>query len=169
MSKNIFINILLLMSLAGCIDLRIIEKWDNARAIRDYDRKEKAYYDKETPEQKRLRKINDKICEDISGAYSGNWDQILYRKCMKKRGSPNLVGCDLRDIERWSNARLLKEYEQEEKAFYDKETPEQKRLRKINDVFCTQLAERPENKAKGGRWMDNVLIDCMKKRGSPMF
>ena len=95
MSKNIFINILLLMSLAGCIDLRLIEKWDDARAIRNYDRKEKAYYEKETSEQKRLRKIN--------------------------------------------------------------------------NVFCTQLAEKSENREKGGYWMDSVLKKCMKERGSPMF
>ncbi len=82
------ILILCLINLTACIDFRTLEKWDDARVKKKYERAREAYYAKETPEQKRLRKINRKICFDVSGAYSGSWDQSLFRDCMKERGSP---------------------------------------------------------------------------------
>ncbi len=58
------------------------------KSVEELKKETNDFYSKETPEQKKLRKINRKICDDISGAYSGNWDQVLYRNCMKERGSP---------------------------------------------------------------------------------
>lgn len=58
--------------------------------------------------------------------------------------------------------------ERKKKAFYDKETPEQKELRKKNNVFCTNLAEKPENREKDGRW-SSIYENCMKERGSPLY
>ncbi len=71
-------------------------------SIKEYDRKEKAYYDKETPEQKRLRKENRYICRKMAmdmylyipdAGYETNskitnkrW--AIEKKCMKERGTP---------------------------------------------------------------------------------
>ena len=82
----------------------------------------------------------------------------------------SLTGCiDFRVLEKWDNARVKQKYERERKAYYDKETPAQKALRDENRKICIQLAELPENIAKGSQKMDMILRDCMKERGSPLF
>ncbi len=90
MRKFLLINTLLVpLLLQGCNTAKFWNGYYSMQAsTREYKKERDAYYAKETPEQKKLRKINEKICDDVSGAYSGNWDQILYQECMKKRGSP---------------------------------------------------------------------------------
>ncbi|WP_131978649.1 hypothetical protein [Cricetibacter osteomyelitidis] len=93
---KIFIKLFLLfISLLGIVSCtpRMMERlwngyYSQQKAVEEYDKKQDAFYAKETIEQKELRKKNRQICFNISGAYSGNWDQIKYVDCMQERGSP---------------------------------------------------------------------------------
>ncbi len=78
------ILILCLINITSCIDFRTLERWSDARLIREYEREEKAYYDKETPEQKRLRKQNNKICFKL---YPSDIEKNM--QCMAERGTPD--------------------------------------------------------------------------------
>ncbi len=77
-------------------------------------------------------------------------------------------------IERWADKRTIEKYDEARDAYYDKETQEQKQLRKENLIICNELSERPENRIprKGfpnGISNQQLYRDCMKKRGSPLF
>ncbi|WP_386689704.1 hypothetical protein [Lonepinella sp. MS14437] len=74
----------------------------------------------------------------------------------------------------YSERALVKEYEQEEKAYYDKENSEQKELRKKNIVICREIARKkyPNETIFEGENSFNrgyLYRECMKKKGSPLY
>ncbi len=83
-NERSYIYILSLISLTSCVDFRTLEKWDDARVQKKYEKARKAYYDKETPEQKRLRKKNSDICFKLYPS-----DIEKNKQCMKERGTPD--------------------------------------------------------------------------------
>ena len=85
--------------LSGCS----ISDWYNGyyarrSAIARYDKKENDYYNSESPEMQELRKQNQTYCGDLShkpenrvpraGYPNGVWNQAIFVKCMKDRGTP---------------------------------------------------------------------------------
>ncbi len=67
-----------------------------------------------------------------------------------------------------------KSFDKQSDAFYAKETMEQKRLRKKNQMDCLTLAELPKNLVheKGdvhGSWNQKLYKECMNSRGTPVF
>lgn len=80
--------ILLLSFCASISACNMVKLYNSGPYTGDIKRQRAAYYAKETPAQRALRDKNRKICLELSGGYSGNWDQIQYRSCMKERGSP---------------------------------------------------------------------------------
>ncbi|NUE67494.1 hypothetical protein [Snodgrassella sp. ESL0253] len=87
-----------------------------------------------------------------------------------------LTGCSISD---WYNgyyverASIIKE-QKRSAAYYDAESPEIKELRKKNDVYCRELASKPENRVarkgyENGVFNSAMYDGCMEKRGTPTF
>ena len=85
--------------LSGCS----ISDWYNGyyverSAIKEGQKNREKYYKSESPEMQELRKQNNKYCGDLShkpenrvpraGYPNGVWNQGMYVKCMKERGTP---------------------------------------------------------------------------------
>ena len=70
-------------------------------AVREFDRKEAAFYAKETLQQRELRKENTKICDELTnrpenriqekGWPNGRSNTRLFCSCMKERGTPEYI------------------------------------------------------------------------------
>ena len=87
-----------------------------------------------------------------------------------------LVSCSIYDFWNgvYSDRAAVREFDRKEAAFYSKETPRQKELRKENTKICGELAGRPENRIyekgwKNGYSNDEVFCSCMKERGTPEY
>ena len=87
-----------------------------------------------------------------------------------------LISCSVYDFWNgvYSDRAAVRSFEKKEAAFYAKETPQQKELRKKNNDICWELAGRPENRIqeKGwpkGRTNQRLFCSCMKERGTPEY
>ena len=87
-----------------------------------------------------------------------------------------LISCSVYDFWNgvYSGRAATRERERKEAAFYAKETPQQKELRKKNTKICDELAERPENRIYEKGWENGysntrVFCSCMKERGTPEY
>ena len=87
-----------------------------------------------------------------------------------------LGGCSISD---WYNGYYvdrssMKHYLEERSAYYDAESQEIKQLRNMNDVFCRNLASKPENLISragypNGLYNSPMYEICMKENGTPTF
>lgn len=87
-----------------------------------------------------------------------------------------LEGCSISD---WYNgyyaegAAIIKG-QKDRNAFYDAESPQIKDLRKKNQDYCLELANKPENRLQekgypNGVWNQPLFERCMENRGTPTF
>ena len=87
-----------------------------------------------------------------------------------------LEGCSISD---WYNGYYVERsssisFDKKSDAYYDAESAQMKELRKNNDAYCTELAEKPENREARAGFPNGVFNDgmysiCMEKRGTPTF
>ncbi|MGE9549583.1 hypothetical protein ACQP6D_11080 [Snodgrassella sp. CS2] len=106
---------------------------------------------------------------------------MQYRLCKKRLLiligiSLLLGGCSISD---WYNGYYVdksswKSYQKDSDAYYDAESAQMKELRKNNDAYCTELAEKPENRKARAGYPNGVFNEgmyniCMEKRGTPTF
>ena len=87
-----------------------------------------------------------------------------------------LGGCSISD---WYNGYYAERTavikgQRDRAAYYDAESAQMKELRKNNDAYCTELAEKPENREARAGYPNGVFNDgmysiCMEKRGTPTF
>lgn len=91
---NIIITIgLLAFFMTSC---SVAKFWNGYYALEQSVKEGREYYDSETPEQQKLRTINDDLCSDKYGVTTvypdgrRGWkgDTNSYLKCMRERGSP---------------------------------------------------------------------------------
>ncbi|PIT37832.1 hypothetical protein BHC43_08280 [Snodgrassella alvi] len=85
-------------------------------------------------------------------------------------------GCSLSD---WYNGYYVdrsswKSYQKDSDAYYDAESPQMKELRKKNQDYCLELANKPENRLQekgypNGVWNQPLFGKCMENRGTPTF
>ena len=87
-----------------------------------------------------------------------------------------LSGCSISDwyngyyVERSSNRKAQKEREK----YFNSESPEMQELRKQNNKYCLDLANKPENMVPragypNGVWNQGMYENCMHDRGTPTY
>lgn len=70
-------------------------------------------------------------------------------------------------------ASIIKE-QKRSAAYYNAESPQMKALRKQNDVYCTELASKPENREPRANYLNGVFNKpmyeaCVRERGTPTY
>ena len=87
-----------------------------------------------------------------------------------------LTGCSISDwyngyyVERYA----IKEAQKDREKYYNSESPEMQELRKQNQTYCLDLANKPENRVAragypNGVWNQGMFEICMKNRGTPTY
>ena len=87
-----------------------------------------------------------------------------------------LSGCSISDwyngyyVEKSANRKVQKEREK----YYNSESPEMQELRKQNQTYCLDLANKPENMVAragypNGVWNQGMFTKCMTNRGTPTY
>ena len=87
-----------------------------------------------------------------------------------------LSGCSISD---WYNGYYAKRsaisrYDKKENDYYKSESPEMQELRKQNNKYCLDLANKPENMVPragypNGVWNQGMYENCMHDRGTPTY
>ena len=87
-----------------------------------------------------------------------------------------LSDCSISD---WYNGYYAKRsaisrYDKKENDYYKSESPEMQELRKQNNKYCLDLANKPENMVPragypNGVWNQGMYENCMHDRGTPTF
>ena len=87
-----------------------------------------------------------------------------------------LSGCSISD---WYNGYYVEKsaisrYQKRENNYYKSESPEMQELRKQNNKYCLDLANKPENMVPragypNGVWNQGMYVNCMYDRGTPTF
>ena len=87
-----------------------------------------------------------------------------------------LSGCSISD---WYNGYYVERsaiswYQKRENNYYKSESPEMQELRKQNNKYCLDLANKPENMVSragypNGVWNQGMYVNCMYDRGTPTF
>ena len=87
-----------------------------------------------------------------------------------------LSGCSISD---WYNGyyverSAISRYQKRENNYYKSESPEMQELRKQNNKYCLDLANKPENMVPragypNGVWNQGMYENCMHDRGTPTF
>ena len=87
-----------------------------------------------------------------------------------------LSGCSISD---WYNGyyverSAISRYQKRENNYYKSESPEMQELRKQNNKYCLDLANKPENMVPragypNGVWNQGMYTKCMKEKGTPTF
>ena len=87
-----------------------------------------------------------------------------------------LNGCSISD---WYNGYYVERYAVKEEQknrekYYNSESPEMQELRKQNQTYCLDLANKPENMVPragypNGVWNQGMYENCMHDRGTPTF
>ena len=87
-----------------------------------------------------------------------------------------LTGCSISD---WYNGyyverSAISRYQKRENNYYKSESPEMQELRKQNNKYCLDLANKPENMVSragypNGVWNQGMYENCMHDRGTPTF
>ena len=87
-----------------------------------------------------------------------------------------LSGCSISD---WYNGyyvekSAIRKVQKEREKYYNSESPEMQELRKQNNKYCLDLANKPENMVPragypNGVWNQGMYENCMHDRGTPTF
>ena len=87
-----------------------------------------------------------------------------------------LSGCSISD---WYNGyyverSAIKEGQKNREKYYNSESPEMQELRKQNNKYCLDLANKPENMVPragypNGVWNQGMYENCMHDRGTPTY
>ena len=91
-----------------------------------------------------------------------------------------LNGCSISDwyngyyVDRSVIRKIQKEREEIYNKYYKSESPEMQELRKQNNKYCLDLANKPENMVSrtgypNGVWNQSMYVNCMYDRGTPTF
>ena len=87
-----------------------------------------------------------------------------------------LSGCSISD---WYNGyyaerSAISRSQRDENNYYNSESPQMQELRKQNQTYCLDLANKPENRVAragypNGVWNQGMFEICMKNRGTPTY
>ena len=87
-----------------------------------------------------------------------------------------LSGCSISD---WYNGYYVERYaikkgQKKRDNYYNSESPEMQELRKQNQTYCLDLANKPENRVAragypNGVWNQAMFSRCMIDRGTPTY
>nr|WP_279040819.1 hypothetical protein [Snodgrassella alvi] len=87
-----------------------------------------------------------------------------------------LTGCSISD---WYNGyyverSAIKKGQKKRDNYYNSESPEMQELRKQNQTYCLDLANKPENRVAragypNGVWNQGMFENCMEDRGTPTY
>ena len=87
-----------------------------------------------------------------------------------------LSGCSISDWYNGYYARrsAIARYDKKANDYYNSESPEMQELRKQNQTYCLDLANKPENMVPragypNGVWNQGMYENCMHDRGTPTF
>ena len=85
-----------------------------------------------------------------------------------------LTACSMYDFWNgiYSDAAAVKNANKKRSDYYDKETPQQKEIRRINDITCSDKYGEDIIHPDGMRgWKGDIneYIKCMREKGSPLF
>ncbi|WP_143555321.1 hypothetical protein [Snodgrassella alvi] len=87
-----------------------------------------------------------------------------------------LTGCSISD---WYNGyyaerSAISRSQRDENNYYNSESPQMQELRKQNQTYCLDLANKPENRVArdgypNGVWNQGMFENCMEDRGTPTY